>query len=155
MLTAETLTTYIQDDPRFNLLLDNKEQFSEDTLDFFIENTYKETSALVPALRGSEKKIPDIIILHGALSNIFRSEQFKELRNQLQYSDSNLSSISVFHKAQDYGALSAGLKQEFITMLKDISIANFIQSAWGSSTSNSEDMEMPFAFSGNMYFGFM
>jgi hypothetical protein len=155
MLTPDILSGYIQDDPRFNLLLDNKEQFDEDFIEEIIRMTYLEAGATVPALRNSTNRIPSPIILHGALSNLMRSESFKELRNQLQYNDNNLSSISVFHKHNDYLKLAFGLKEEFKILLSNYAASEFIASAWGTTTSNANDYESLYVFTGNEFFGIL
>ena len=153
MLTPETLSLYIQDDPQFNLLLDNKEQFEEDFIEEMIRITYSEVGVLVPSLMNVSDRVPDVIILYGTIANIMRSEGFKELRNQLQYNDANLSSVSVFHKSNDYQSLALALKQEFKTHLSNYATAKFMQEAWGGTTSNSADYDTLYAFSGLITIG--
>ena len=153
MLTEPIIREYLQDSPAFNLLLDNTEQFAEGMVNAMIELTYKEASSLVPALRGGESRIPDVIILHGVIANLMRSEGFKELRNQLQYSDSNLNSVSVFHKQSDYENVALRMKDEFKKLLVDFATADFMNSAWGVNTSNSADYSTLYVFTGNEFFG--
>jgi len=155
MLSPESIREYLQDDERFNLLLDNKEQFSDDTIERIIEITKQQAGAIVPALINKLDKIPDVILLHGVVANLMKSESFKELRNQLQYSDANLNSISVFHKSQNYEAIAAGMKQEYSEMLKSYNTSLFLNSAWGQTSSNSQDYDIMYSFVGNSFFGML
>ena len=153
MLTAESITVFLKDDARFNILLDNEQQFEEEFIEQIIAMTYKEVGARIPAFRNSSAQIPDMIMLHGVLGNLMRSESFLELRNQLQYSDNNLSSVSIYHKHTNYLALSESLKAEFKQMLNDLAAASFLEAAWGGTTSNSTDYDAIYAFYGNDFFG--
>ena len=153
MLDPESIREYLQDDERFNLLLDNKTQFSDDLIERITEITRYQAGAIVPALMHRLDKIPDVILLHGVVSNLMKSESFKELRNQLQYSDANLSSVSVFHKSQNYEAIAAGMKQEFAEMLKSYNTSLFLNTAWGTTSSNSQDYDSMWVFAGNSFFG--
>ena len=153
MLTKDIIRDYLQDDPRYNLLLDNKQQFTDSFIERVIKLTYQEAGSICPAYAMNTSVFPEVIILHGVISNLMRSENFKELRNQLQYNDNNLSSVSVFHKQVNYLELSALLKSEFKELLGTFAKASFMQGAWGQTSSNSTDYETLYTFSGNQFFG--
>lgn len=155
MLDPDFVRECLQDNEMYNILLDNKEQFNDDIIEKFITISKQQACVIAPSLLHYVDKIPDVIILHGVVANLMKSETFKELRNQLQYNDGNLSSVSVYHKYSDYANLADNLKNEFKEMLNTFSATLFIQNCWGSSSSNSEDYGSLWAFSGNNYFGML
>jgi hypothetical protein len=147
MLDPDIIKEYIKDKPELNILYDNMEQFSDDLMDVIIPMTYQEAAILAPAVATNRSLVPDVIILHGVIARLLESESFLELRNQLQYQDNNMSSMPLSAKQAQYTQLSQMMKQYFNQLLNAWATAQFYQTGWGHTFSNSMDME-------NLYAGY-
>jgi hypothetical protein len=141
MLDPEKIKEYIKDKPELNILYDNMEQFSEELMDVIIPMTYQEVQVLAPAIAEPKEQLPDVIMLHGVLARLLESESFLELRNQLQYQDNNMQSMPLSNKHGEYTQLSQLMRQYFQQLLSAFATAKFYQTAWGSSWSNSVEMD--------------
>jgi hypothetical protein len=117
------------------------EQFSEDLMDVIIPMTYQEAKVLAPSIAKVASEIPDVIILHGVIARLLESESFLELRNQLNYQDNNMQSVPLSNKQGQYTQLSQMMRQYFLQLLNAYATYHFYNTAWGSSWSNSVEMD--------------
>lgn len=147
MLDPDMIKEYLKDKPELNILLDNMEQFSDDLMDIIIPMTYQEAAILAPAVAKVQSRIPDVIILHGVIARLLESESFLEVRNQLQYQDNNMSSMPLSAKQSQYSQLSQMMRSYYTQLLGAWATAEFYNTAWGHTFSNSMDME-------NLYAGY-
>lgn len=134
----DTIREFIQDTSDKNILLDYTEQFSDDLLDMMIPMVYSEISILYPSIKTPRNTVPDHVVIYGVLSKIFESESFVQLRNQVEYSDTN-SSVGLSTKNADYTNKSEMMRAHFLRMLESIAASNFMNSAWGTGNSNASD----------------
>lgn len=147
MLDPDMIKEYIKDKPELNILYDNLDQFGEELMDMVIPMTYNEAAILAPAVAMDKTRVPDVIMLHGVIARLLESESFLELRNQLQYQDNNMSSVPLSSKQAQYTQLSQIMRSYFTQLLSAWATAQFLNTAWGHTCSNSMDME-------NLYAGF-
>lgn len=145
MLDPDKIKEYIKDKPELNILYDNMDQFSDDLMDIVIPMTYQEAAVLAPAVARDKNKVPEVIIVHGVIARLLESESFLELRNQLQYQDNNMSSMPLSSKQGQYTQLSQMMRSYFTQLLSAWATAEFYNSGWGFTTSNSYDSDTMYA----------
>lgn len=141
MVDADYIKDYIQDHPDKNILLDYNEQFGDDLIDIIIPMVYDDIFILYPSIGKDKSKIPDNIVIYGILHKLFESESFKELRNQVQYNDSN-SSVALSVKTNDYTQKSEMMRTQFLRLLESLAATRFMAEGWGVSSSNAADVSM-------------
>jgi hypothetical protein len=138
MIDIDSIKEYLQDHPDKNILLDFAAQFEDDLIDIIIPMVYDEISILYPALGKQKSNIPNHIVIYGVLSKLFESESFKELRNQVQYSDSN-ASVSLSVKNAEYTQKSEMMRTHFLRLLESYAATLFMHTAWDIIPSNTSD----------------
>lgn len=148
-IDSDSIREYMKDIPELNLLNDGMEQFSEDIIDIAIRLGKQDIEICSPAVAFSARGVPDSIMFHAVIARLLESEAFLELRNQLNYQDNNMSSVALSSKQQNYTQMSMALKATYEEALTKMATAAFYQSAWGSSWSNS--FEIDIAYSMNLY----
>jgi uncharacterized lipoprotein YddW (UPF0748 family) len=140
MIDVDYIKDYLQDHPDKNILLDYTAQFEEDLIDIIIPMVYEEIFILYPSIGKQKDNIPNHVIMYGILHKLFESESFKELRNQVQYNDSN-ASVGLSVKNSDYIQKSELMRTQFLRLLESLAATNFMATAWGRTTSNASDLE--------------
>jgi len=138
MVDADSIKEYMQDHPDKNILLDYNDQFGEELIDIIVPMVYDDIFVLYPSLGKNKSKIPDNIVMYGVMHKLFESESFVELRNQVQYSDSN-ASIALSTKTNDYAQKSEMMRTQFLRLLEASAASRFMAEAWGSTPSNAMD----------------
>ena len=139
MIDTDKISEFIQDLPDNNALLDYSVQFKEELIDLIIPMVYDEIRILYPALKPVLNQISDEIIKYGVIYKLMESESFLQLRNQVQYNDSN-SSVSLSDKTDSYAQRAELMKQQFYLLLNGVATRSFLQTAWGGTRSNSDTM---------------
>ena len=139
MIDTDKISEFIQDLPDNNALLDYVVQFKDDLIDLIIPMVYDEIRILYPALKPILNQISDEIIKYGVIYKLMESESFIQLRNQVQYNDSN-SSVSLSAKTEQYIQRAELMKQQFYSLLNGVATRSFLQTAWGETRSNSDTM---------------
>ena len=138
MIDTDSIKEYMQDHPDKNILLDYNEQFGEELIDIIVPMVYDDIFVLYPSLGKNKANIPNNIVMYGVMHKLFESESFIELRNQVQYSDSN-ASVALSTKTNDYTQKSEMMRTQFLRLLEAFAATKFMASAWGSTPSNAMD----------------
>lgn len=139
MVDAEYIAEYMQDKPDKNILLDYTKQFEEELVDVIIPMVYDEIKVLYPAIGKEKDAIPDHIVIYGVMHKLFESESFVQLRNQVQYSDSN-ASVDLSSKTDSYERKSEMMRTQFLRLLESFAATRFLETGWGSFWSNASEM---------------
>jgi len=137
MIDTDKISEFIQDLPDNNALLDYAVQFKDELIDLIIPMVYDEIRILYPSLKPVMNQISDEIIKYGVIYKLMESESFLQLRNQVQYNDSN-SSVSLSNKTDSYIQRAEIMKQQFYALLNGVATRSFLQTAWGGTRSNSD-----------------
>ncbi len=146
-LNADSIREYMKDIPELNLLHDGMEQFDDDIVEIAIKLGKQDVEIHAPAVAFSARGIPDSIMYHAVIARLLESEAFLELRNQLQYQDNNMSSVPMSAKQQNYTQMSMAIKATYQEALDKMAMASFYQSAWGTSWSNSFEVDITYSMS--------
>ena len=138
MIDIDKIKEFIQDKPDKNILLDYVEQFEEDLVEMLIPMVYEEAKILYPAIASVPERLPDTIMVYGVVSKMMESESFLQLRNEVQYSDSN-SNVNLSSKSERYQQKAEIMQRQFLRLLEATATAYFMNNAWGGCHSNADD----------------
>ena len=138
----DKLRDYLRDYPEVNFLLNNEEQFPEDLMESMLSFVVSDVKATTPALSNMINKIPMSVMIDGLIARLMNSEAFVQLRNQVQVSDNNISSTSIYGKQGSYLQLAQLYQQKFQQGLSQIAKQNFYNNCWDQDiSSNSQEIE--------------
>jgi len=138
MIDADFIKEYMQDHPDKNILLDYEDQFGEELIEIIVPMVYDDISVLYPSIGKNKSIIPDNIVMYGVMHKLFESESFVQLRNQVQYTDSN-SSVALSIKNNDYTQKSEMMRTQFLRLLEAFAATKFMSEGWGVTSSNASD----------------
>ena len=138
MIDIDKIKEYIQDSADKNILLDYTEQFEEELVEMIIPMVYEEAKILYPAIASKPKTLPDIVMMYGVISKLMESESFLQLRNEVQYSDSN-ANVNLSSKSDRYQQKAEIMQRQHLRLLEGLATASFMNNAWGSVHSNADD----------------
>lgn len=138
----DKLRDYLRDYPEVNFLLNNEEQFPEDLMESLLSLVISDVKATTPSLSNMVNKIPISTMMYGLVARLMDSEAFLQLRNQVQVSDNNISSTSIYGKQGSYLQLAQMYQQRFQQGLSQIAKKNFYDNCWNLDvSSNSQEIE--------------
>ena len=146
-MDSDSIREYMKDVPELNLLHDGMEQFDDDIIDIALKLAKQDVEIHAPAIAFSAGGVPDSIMYHAVIARLLESEAFLELRNQLQYQDNNMSSVPMSAKQQNYTQMSMAMKSTYEEALNKMATASFYHTAWGSSWSNSFEIDITYSMS--------
>jgi len=138
MIDIDKIKEYIQDSADKNILLDYMEQFPEELVDLIIPMVYEEAKIFYPAIATNPKMLPDTVMMYGIIAKLMESESFVQLRNEVQYSDSN-ASVSLSSKSDRYQQKAEIMQRQYLRLLEGLATASFMNNAWGVTRSNTQD----------------
>lgn len=72
------------------------------------------------------------ILLVGVSEFLMRSESFRQLRNEVPLQDGDVQSPGLDAKSQQYTAMAAALKEEFMTLSQNFKITRNLNAAFGN-----------------------
>ena len=138
MIDIDKIKDFIQDKADKNILLDYVEQFEEELVEMIVPMVYEEAKIFYPAIAAQPERLPDTIMIYGVIAKLMESESFLQLRNEVQYSDSN-SNVNLSSKSDRYQQKAEIMQRQFLRLLEATATANFMNNAWGGCRSNADD----------------
>jgi len=131
-LTLGQVTRFLRDYPSYNILLDDV-QFSEEDVNQAMYFAVQKYNAMTPVTNLTTSNFPnDYILLLGTCSMLMHSEAFLQVRNNLTYSDGDVSSIGVDDKMALYLVLKKALDDEWNTSSRAMKTQRNMEQAYGS-----------------------
>ena len=131
ILTSDDVRLFLRDFPQFNLLLDQV-QFTNSEISKAVDFTVDNFNVIPPITSFSADIIPKSLLLIGTVSWLLRSESFLQVRNQVTYSDGDISPIGIDDKAGLYSQLARELRDQFQIESQKFKIADNMSKAYGS-----------------------
>ena len=144
MIDPDKVRAYVRDRKDLNVLLNNKEQFDDDEIAMFEQDTIEELVLTIPSLTGRKATLPDQIILYGVISKLMEAVAQQENRNQMQIGDDNVGQIDFSNKADKYLSMASIYQQKMITLARTMAASSFYNDAWGAVNMDSGDYEFYF-----------
>lgn len=114
-----------------NVLFDLPE-FSDADVSRATKFTVARYNAVAPISSDVADGINPWILLVGVSEFLMRSESFRQLRNEVPLQDGDVQAAGLDAKTQQYQAMAAALKEEFMQLTKDFKITRNLNAAFGS-----------------------
>lgn len=114
-----------------NIMFDMPE-FSDVDVQRATKFTVARYNSVAPISSDTADGINPWILLVGVSEFLMRSESFRQLRNEVPLQDGDVQSPGLDAKAQQYLAMAAALKEEFMLLTKDFKITRNLNAAFGS-----------------------
>ena len=127
----------IRDVAELNILLNGKEQFSDEEIGVFDNDARDELCIIYPALISRRDTIPSVVIAQGVISKLMEAVGHQENRNKMTISDDNVGQIDMSNKADKYFAISNVYYERMKSFGQNLVAANWYSEMWGSVTSES------------------
>jgi hypothetical protein len=120
LVPINEIRTFLRDKPEFHVLIDNY-LFSDYDISVAVEQTVNRFNRLNPPLgEYTAGNFPDRYLLTiGTAGWLFEAEANRQLMEQLTYQDGNIHQ-GITDKTQLYRAAAAALKEEFLSMAREI-----------------------------------
>jgi len=141
-IDIDKIREFLQDYPALNILKDNIEQFKDELIETTIPMVVQEAITKKPAIKGYISKIPEVVWMYGIIAKLLQSESFVQLRNSISVADNNTPGAQLFGKHGDYLQVSNMFQQQFEMMLDNLAKKLWYEGLWGSTSSNSIDVEL-------------
>ena len=114
-----------------NIMFDMPE-FSDADVQRATKFTVARYNSVAPISNDGADGINTWILLIGVSEFLMRSETFRQLRNEVPLQDGDVQSPGLDAKSQQYLAIAASLKEEFMQLTKDFKITRNLNAAFGS-----------------------
>ena len=137
MVNPEKIRLMIRDVAELNILLNGKEQFSDEEIGVFDNDARDELCIIYPALISRRDTIPSVVIAQGVISKLMEAVGHQENRNKMTISDDNVGQIDMSNKADKYFAISNVYYERMKSFGQNLVAANWYSEMWGSVTSES------------------
>ncbi len=147
MVNPEKIRLAIRDIEELNVLLNNKEQFSDEEISIFDNDSRDELCIMYPALLSKRDTIPDVVIMQGVISKLMESVGHQENRNKMTISDDNVGQIDMSNKADKYFGIANAYYARMRSFGQNMVASNWYQEMWGSIPSESS----MYNYSGNEF----
>lgn len=137
MVNPDKIRLMIRDVDELNVLLNNKEQFSDEEIQVFDDDARDELCVMYPALLSKRDTLPDIIIAQGVISKLMESVGHQENRNKMTISDDNVGQIDMSNKADKYFGIANAYYERMKGFAQNLTAASWYQDMWGYVPSES------------------
>jgi hypothetical protein len=141
MLDPDRVRAFIRDSEEMNVLLNNKEQFTDDEIQMFEEEFIDEIVLTIPSLISKRENLPGPILMAGVISKLMEAEGQRENRNQMSISDDNVGQIDYSNKSDKYFNIASMYQQKAIQFAQNLAASSYYQDAWGVVNMESGDYE--------------
>ena len=130
-LQVEEIRMFLRDQPQYNILLEDVE-FKDEDIQLAMRLTVARFNAMTPQSSiASPENMNEWVLLCGVCCILFRSEGARQLRNQMQTQDGNISPVGLDEKQDLYLTWSNHFCTEFDDKAQKIKIQNNMESAYG------------------------
>ena len=130
-LTTDELRMFLRDQPEWNILLDDIE-FSDKDIELAMKLTVGKWNAITPVTNvTSPDQLNEYVLLCGVCGFLLKSEGLRQLRNQLQTNDGNISPVGIDEKESLYYRWALHFQQEFKEYATKIKIQENMESIMG------------------------
>ena len=137
MVNPEKIRFVIRDLEELNVLLNNKEQFSDEEISVFDNDARDELCIIYPALLSKRDVLPDIVIMQGIIANLMESVGHQENRNKMTISDDNVGQIDMSNKADKYFGIASAYRERMRSFGQNMVASSWYNEMWGSIPSES------------------
>ncbi len=121
-LTTDEIRMFLRDQPEYNILLDDVEFEDKDIL-LAMKLTVSKWNAITPMTNMTDpNSLNSYILLFGVCGFLLKSEGLRQVRNQLQTQDGNISPVGMDEKESLYMRWASHFQNEFATRAQALKI---------------------------------
>ena len=137
MVSPEKVRFVVRDIEELNVLLNNKEQFSDEEISVFDNDARDELCLFYPALLSKRDTLPDVVIVQGIIAKLMEAVGHQELRNKMTISDDNVGQIDMSNKADKYFGIANVYSERMKLFGHNMVASGWYNEMWGSIPSES------------------
>lgn len=131
-LTTDDIRLFLRDMPDYNITLDGHLEFEEKDIQAAIRLTLAKWNAITPMSNVTDPaQLNAYVLLCGVCSLLLKSEGLRQMRNQIQTQEGNISPVGLDEKEALYMRWAVHFQEEFNGYAQRIKIQQNMESLLG------------------------